>query len=286
MPKSPEPETRSNWSQFGGFLLRAVPAGIGGLAFVIAATTSANTTGLKDLLQFSIALIAGLAGYLVSYEVIIRRLPRLIRKDLTSLDENLTTLNSEIETLQTKLAEQLITIESLRQFQKIEFEIAAALTSARALQRKATKSVWAMWTQHAYDASLKEYFEDTLSREGIQTVRIVDALTVEIEDLIDHISVSWPHFQKGTYQIYVGNLVEFEAMVIDYCEAGLFIYSAPGYGTCYLGSDDVNFKNVVTGLFERYRRDENLLTVPHVDSPTPEAVTSIRDWLQRFYESV
>lgn len=140
-----------------------------------------------------------------------------------------------------------------------------------------------MWTQHSYDDDLKKYFAETLSREGIQTIRIVDALTVQLDDLMDHICASWAHLQKGTYQIYIGKLVEFEAMVIDYNAAGLFIYSAPGYGTCYLGSNDPNFKNVVTGLFERYRRDDNLLSTPAVDSPTQEVLDSIRQWLSRFY---
>jgi hypothetical protein len=280
-----QPKTRF-WSWLYEFLIRAVPAGIGVFTFWLAASTKNNSAGLKDLIQFLIAVVAGLSAYIISYELLIRKLPSVIRTDLTVLTKNLEGLNNQIIELQGSLATQLATIESLRRFQKVEFQIAAALTSARALQNEATQSVSAMWTQHQYDQELKDYFAETLSKSGIQTERVVDVLTVKLDDLLDHIRLSWPHLVAGSYVIYITKIVEFESILIDHHKAGLFIYSAPGYGTCYLSSDDKSFTDLVTGLFVRHRNDEcRLKILPGADA-TVEGMQGISEWLQTFYGNV
>ncbi len=282
-PPPPHPNSKLR-GYFHELLIRMVPVGIGAGAFFLAAITKTNNSGLKDLLQFTVALLAGVTAYTVTNEIFLRRLPRQIKTEMSALVDNLDVLNAEIVALDGELAKQLVVIESLKQFQTVAFDVSEALTHARAMQQKASQSVWAMWTQHQYDQSLKTYFADTLANR-VYTLRVVDAKTVHIDELIDHVTQSWVYLTSGTYEIYVARQVEFEAMVVDHDEAGLFLYPhGGGFGCCYIGSGDRRFVTVGEGLFDRLRDPQSLLPIPkHLLEPSEEALSQVRVWLQKFY---
>lgn len=268
---------------FWEVVARFIPIAIGIGAWFLAEIAGNNKTGLKDLLQFTIALLAGVTAYAIQNEYMLRKVPNELRQEVRILDNSINAIQSRVSSLDIALARQLEVLGTLSTIETVAFEPERALVYARDLQSQARQSVSAMWTQTPYDDDLKDYFADTLGK-NVHTIRVVDTSTVSLTDLIDHIRRTWDYLSAGSYEIYLVREVGFEAMLVDHDSCALFIYPKVNMECCYISSRDKNFIWVTHNLFQRMQSDRLPVSANH-EALSEARLQELFVWLQGFYPS-
>ena len=233
------------------------------------ATTEAFAN-LQNLIQLNVAVAVGVGTFAMG--VLLKQ-----RFDAQHVTRYIEALGQQLSDMSTLIAG----LSDLRTFEAM-FKKDEALLRARNLQGGASQRVDAMWTLLPYDEELRKYFAETLSDTRLFTRRIVAARTVGRDDLLDHIDKSWQYLAGGSYEIFLVRECNYEALMVDNKIAGLFFYSAIGYGTLFLSSLNQEVVRVVTGLFQ-----------DHVISPVggrlpiapgaPKNLEPLKAWLDSVY---
>ncbi|HET6449576.1 MAG TPA: hypothetical protein VFG31_10755 [Conexibacter sp.] len=268
----------------GVLLVRLLPVAVAITVFAIAGHTvvtrraSQDIADLESLVKLSLSMTTGVAVYVIISEFTLRRLPGRLAREVRKLDTELVLLKNLTNDLHGVVLQQIHTLTALSDMQ-VFFDHDQALVQARRLHESASKRVDAMWTLVPYDDTLRTYFSETLA-VGLYTCRIVAAHTVSREHLRDHIASSWEYLAAGTYEIYVVHECNYEALIVDNNNAGLFFYSSQGYGSCFLSSKSPDFVNVVIGLVAGLKRADGRVPIRQGDARDLDAIDS---WLDGFY---
>ncbi len=275
------------WGAVGSVILRALPFIFALVAYRLAGSAKADLNNLQNLIQLAIGLVAGVATYTIITEITLSRLPRrlsgeveVLNAELVPLKESVGAMARELQALATAVDAQLKTLIELHDME-ILFERKDALDRARNLQNDATQSIEAMWTTFPYNDALKEYFSQTLA-EGPYACRIVAAKGVGKIDLLDHIDEMWDRLANDSYEIYLTQDCNYEALVVDHEIAGLFIYSDKGFGSCFLSSPSKKFVRAVEGLIASLKKPEARVPISRGEKKN---LAKVSNWLDNYYGS-
>jgi hypothetical protein len=233
------------------------------------ATTEAFAN-LQNLVQLSVAVVVGVGTFALA--VLLKQ-----RFDSQHTTKYIEALGQMVTVMSTLLAG----LSDLRTFEAM-FKKDEALLRARNLQASASQRVDAMWTLLPYDDELEKYFAETLSDTRLFTRRIIAARTVSREALLDHIDKSWKYLAGGSYEIFLVRECNYEALMVDSATAGLFFYSAIGYGSLFLSSASPQVVQVVTGLFHDHINSPVGGRLP-VAANAPKDLEPIKAWLDAVY---
>ncbi len=266
-----------------GLVVVLLPVAAGFAAYWFSANASANLSKVQDLVSLAIGAVVGILVFMVAGEVTILRLRRQLPQEFRRLGGDMTALTGQISELETMLV-------NIREIQRTKafFDKKEGLSEARKLQDKAKRRVETMWTLFPYDDTLLQYFEQTLARPNIYTVRIVAANTVPREHLLDHIERSWQYLADDSYELYLIRECNYEAMIVDSVSAaGLFFYLREGYGSFFISGDSDVFVPVIQGLFRRQLESPATRRVPIAKgAATEDELARIAEWLDCFYEAM
>lgn len=151
-----------------------------------------------------------------------------------------------------------------------------ALSKALKMQRDANRSVLAMWTLMSYSVELQGYFKKTMSRD-VYTQRIIDLKNIPLCDILSHMEEYWSQM-KENYVIYFSYNVDYEVLIVDHKEAGIFLFPGRSFGCFFLKHSERHFVTTMEGMFNRLKESSILFPIKEFEVKFDES--KVKEWLQ------